>query len=116
MRGLLAVIVLGGCFRVGPVKIGLLPSIPNNQRDPDRTRNFIQEPSQPDGEGGVTAAGEDPLSVGPVSGGLPITSYALSRLAGLRAYFGVYGTFDETGLVELDPEKREEAKLRAKAE
>jgi hypothetical protein len=97
------------------VKIGLMPGLPNNQRDPDRTRNFVQEPSQPNGEGGVAAAGTDPLSAGPVSGGVTLSSFALMRLAGLQTFFGFYGTFDETGLVELDPEKREAEKLRAKA-
>ncbi|MGE0398419.1 MAG: hypothetical protein AB7T06_17065 [Kofleriaceae bacterium] len=114
-RATLALIVLAGCFRVGPVKVGLLPPMPNGtQRDPDRTRNFIAEPATPSGEGGVAAAGADPLGAGPVSGGVTLTSIALWRLAGLPAFLGVYGTFDETGLVELDPDKREEQAKRAK--
>lgn len=111
----LALILLAGCFRVGPMKVGLMPGIPNDQRDPDRTRNFVQDPSQPNGEGGITTAGADPLSKGPVSGGVSLVSYALSRFAGLQAFWGIFGTFDETGLVELDPEKREQETLRAKA-
>lgn len=115
-RAALALIVLAGCFRVGPVKVGLLPPMAQSStRDPDRTRNFIQEPAAPNGEGGVVAAGADPLSKGPVSGGVTASSIALWRLVGLPMYLGVYGTFDETGLVELDADKREEqAKLRAK--
>jgi hypothetical protein len=115
MRALLLLILVGGCFRVGPVKVGLLPPIPNDQREPDRTRNFIAEPSAPDGEGGVTAAGEDPLRVGPVSVGVSAASFMLWQLVGIRPFFGLHGTFDETGLVELDPEKREQDKLRTKA-
>jgi hypothetical protein len=114
-RVALALILVAGCFRVGPVKVGLLPSMGGGStRDPDLTRNFVQEPAQPNGEGGVAAAGADPLSKGPVSGGVSLASFALWSI-GFPTYLGLYGTFDETGLVELDPDKREQQdKLRAK--
>jgi len=115
-RGALALIVLAGCFRVGPVHIGLMPPIASSSRDPDRTRSFVAEPAAPNGEGGVAAAGADPSSKGPVSGGVTLTSVLLWKLAGLPTFLGVYGTFDETGIVELDDEKRaEQGTLRAKA-
>lgn len=105
-----------GACRVGPVKLGMMPRMApiGQSRDPDPTRMPVEPAIQPSGEHAPSApaAGSDPLTVGPVSGGVTVASLFLWQLLGVRPMLGLYGTFDETGLIEAAPARKPASKSK----
>ena len=88
---------------VGPAKIGFMPRMaPIGQSpDPDPTRNPTEqglEPSAAHPE--ENARAQDPLPIGKrIAGGVSAAALLFWVSTGKSPLLGIYGTFDETGLV-----------------
>ncbi len=95
-------VLLAGCM-VGPARIGLVPRMaPIGQSpDPDPTRNPVEQglgPSEANPQENVQA--RDPLPIGKrLSGAVSASALLFWVSTGKSPLLGIYGTFDETGLV-----------------